>query len=198
MRSSSFILLRWTMNLSLVVFLSPHITHLIYGQTFAFQQGVRFETMRPCRILRLQNQSWKSVKFPRAAADGQVGGGTKLSIPFPRISDGPSCTYSPSLFCRSIVHRPIRGHEFLLNVEARMYKLTDFHAPVPQIRMTGGVGVDTDAKHIRDDALIVSGFSRLRKTYLVRSPYCVILSPTSRMLRMESVTGLCSLSCVAM
>lgn len=64
LRSSSFILLRWTMNLSLVVFLSPRITHLIYGQAFAFQQQVCFETMHSCRIIRLQNQSWKSVKFP--------------------------------------------------------------------------------------------------------------------------------------
>ena len=65
LRSSSFILLRWTMNLSLVVFISPpRITHLIYGQAFAFQQQVCFETMHSCRIIRLQNQSWKSMKFP--------------------------------------------------------------------------------------------------------------------------------------
>lgn len=48
-----------------------------------------------------------------------------------------------------------------------MYKLTDFHAPVPQIRMTDeGVGVDTDAKHIRDDTFDCLGILSVKEDIL--------------------------------
>ena len=55
----------------------------------------------------------------------------------------------------------------MINVEAWMYKLTDLHGSIPQIRVTDkGIGVDTYAKHIRDDPFNCLGILSVKEDIL--------------------------------